>query len=65
MSFHPNDMRRRGIAANVIVTGVLLFLGAGFFRTQVLRHETYTLQSETPCPCWRSVKTRSAPCSSD
>jgi len=36
VSFHPNDMRRRGIAANVIVTAVLVFLGAGFFRTQVL-----------------------------
>ena len=36
MSFHPNDIRRRGIAANVIVAGALVFLGAGFFRTQVL-----------------------------
>jgi penicillin-binding protein 2 len=61
VSFHPNDMRRRGIAANVIVTGVLVFLGAGFFRTQVLRHETYTLQSETnrlrelPLPAPRGI----------
>jgi penicillin-binding protein 2 len=61
VSFHPNDMRRRGIAANVIVTGVLLFLGAGFFRTQVLQHDKYTLQSETnrlrelPLPAPRGI----------
>jgi penicillin-binding protein 2 len=61
VSFHPNDMRRRGIAANVIVTGVLIFLGAGFFRTQVLQHDKYTLQSETnrlrelPLPAPRGI----------
>ena len=61
MSFHPNDMRRRGIAANVIVTAVLIFLGAGFFRTQVLQHDKYTLQSETnrlrelPLPAPRGI----------
>jgi penicillin-binding protein 2 len=61
MSFHPNDMRRRGIAANVIVSLVLLFLGAGFFRTQVLEHAEYKLQSETnrlrevPLPAPRGV----------
>ena len=61
MSFHPNDVRRRGIAANVIVAGVLVFLGAGFFRTQVLEHAEYKLQSETnrlrevPLPAPRGV----------
>jgi penicillin-binding protein 2 len=61
MSFHPNDIRRRGIAANVIVSLVLLFLGAGFFRTQVLEHAEYKLQSETnrlrevPLPAPRGV----------
>jgi len=61
VSFHPNDMRRRGIAANVIVTAVLIFLGAGFFRTQVLQHDKYTLQSETnrlrelPLPAPRGI----------
>ena len=61
MSFHPNDIRRRGIAANVIVSLVLLFLGAGFFRTQVLEHADYKLQSETnrlrevPLPAPRGV----------
>ena len=61
MSFHPNDVRRRGIAANVIVAGALVFLGAGFFRTQVLEHAEYRLQSETnrlrevPLPAPRGV----------
>jgi len=61
MSFHPNDIRRRGIAANVIVSLVLLFLGAGFFRTQVLEHDDYKLQSESnrlrevPLPAPRGV----------
>ena len=61
MSFHPNDVRRRGIAANVIVAGALVFLGAGFFRTQVLEHAEYKLQSETnrlrevPLPAPRGV----------
>jgi penicillin-binding protein 2 len=61
MSFHPNDIRRRGIAANIIVTLVLMFLGAGFFRTQVLQNAKYKLQSETnrlrelPLPAPRGV----------
>jgi penicillin-binding protein 2 len=61
MSFHPNDVRRRGIAANAIVAIVLMFLGAGFFRTQVLQHAKYKLQSETnrlrelPLPAPRGV----------
>ena len=61
MSFHPNDVRRRGIAANVIISGALVFLGAGFFRTQVLEHAEYRLQSETnrlrevPLPAPRGV----------
>jgi penicillin-binding protein 2 len=61
MSFHPNDIRRRGIAANVIIGIVLVFLGAGFFRTQVLQHAKYQLQSETnrlrevPLPAPRGV----------
>ena len=61
MSFHPNDIRRRGIAANVIISVVLVFLGAGFFRTQVLEHAEYRLQSETnrlrevPLPAPRGV----------
>jgi penicillin-binding protein 2 len=61
MSFHPNDIRRRGRAANVMVAGVLVFLGAGFFRSQVVQHQKYSLQSETnrlreiPLPAPRGV----------
>jgi penicillin-binding protein 2 len=61
MSFHPNDVRRRGIAASVMVSAVLLMLSAGFFRTQVVEHAEYRLQSETnrlrevPLPAPRGV----------
>jgi penicillin-binding protein 2 len=61
MSFHPNDIQRRGRAANVMVAGVLLFLTGGFFRSQVLQHQKYSLQSETnrlrelPLPAPRGV----------
>ncbi|HEY4302989.1 MAG TPA: penicillin-binding protein 2 [Gemmatimonadaceae bacterium] len=46
MSFHPNDVVRRGRAASVIVCGVLIFLLSAFFRAQVLKNEQYSLQSE-------------------
>jgi penicillin-binding protein 2 len=46
MSFHPNDVVRRGRAAGIIVCGVLVFLLSAFFRTQVLRNQQYSLQSE-------------------
>jgi penicillin-binding protein 2 len=46
MSFHPNDVVRRGRAAVVIVCGVLVFLLSAFFRTQIMRNEQYSLQSE-------------------
>ena len=61
MSFHHNDIVRRGRAASVIVTGVLLFLMGGFFRNQVLNHAKYELQSksnrlrELPLPAPRGV----------
>jgi penicillin-binding protein 2 len=61
VSFHPNDVRRRGIAANVIVSVALFALATGFFRTQVLQHAKYALQSETnrlrevPLPAPRGV----------
>jgi penicillin-binding protein 2 len=61
VSFHPNDVRRRGIAANIIVSVVLFGLATGFFRTQVLQHAKYALQSETnrlrevPLPAPRGV----------
>jgi penicillin-binding protein 2 len=61
MSFHPNDIQKRGRAANVMVAGVLFFLTVGFFRTQVWFHQKYALQSETnrlrelPLPAPRGV----------
>jgi penicillin-binding protein 2 len=61
MSFHPNDIRRRGLAANVMISGMLFFLTAGFFRSQVVQHQKYTLQAETnrlreiPLPAPRGV----------
>jgi penicillin-binding protein 2 len=61
MSFHPNDIQRRGRAANVMIAAVLAFLTVGFFRSQVLDHKNYSLQSETnrlrevPLPAPRGV----------
>jgi penicillin-binding protein 2 len=61
MSFHPNDMRRRGQAATVAIVALMLFLTGGFFRSQVLQHAKYTLQAETnrlrelPLPAPRGV----------
>ena len=46
MSFHPNDVVRRGREATVIVCGVLVFLLSAFFRAQVIRNEQSLLQSE-------------------
>jgi penicillin-binding protein 2 len=46
VSFHPNDVVRRGRAASIIVCGVLVFLLSAFFRAQVIRNQVYTLQSE-------------------
>ncbi len=46
MSFHPNDVVRRGRAASVIVCGVLVFLLSAFFRAQVLHNQQSLLQSE-------------------
>jgi len=46
VSFHPNDIVRRGRAASVIVCGVLVFLLSAFFRAQVLKNQQYVLQSE-------------------
>ncbi len=61
MRFHPNDIGRRGRVASVLVSGVLLFLMGGFFRSQVLNHARYDMQSksnrlrELPLPAPRGV----------
>jgi penicillin-binding protein 2 len=61
MSFHPNDVIRRGRVAAVIVCGVLIFLLSAFFRTQIIGNQKWTLQSEenrlreVPLPAPRGV----------
>jgi penicillin-binding protein 2 len=61
VSFHPNDIQRRGRAANVMVGLLLAFLTVRFFITQVVDHRKYALQSETnrlrelPLPAPRGV----------
>ena len=61
MSFHPNEVQRRGRAATFILAGAFMFLGSAFFRTQILEHAAYTLQSETnrlrevPLPAPRAI----------
>ena len=61
MSFHPNEVHRRANAAMLMTGGVLLFLLGGFFRSQVIQHQKYALQSETnrmreiPLPAPRGV----------
>lgn len=46
MSFHPNDIARRArISTFALSAGFVLLVGA-FFRTQVLQHQKYVLQSE-------------------
>jgi len=61
MSFHPNDVIRRGRVATVIVCGTLVFLLSAFFRTQIIRNDLYMLQSQgnrlrqVPLPAARGV----------
>ena len=61
MSFHPNDVVRRGRVASAIIVAALLFLAGAFFRSQVLNHQKYAMQSETnrlrelPLPAPRGV----------
>ena len=69
MSFHPNDVIRRGRAATAIVCSVLVFLLSAFFRAQVVRNQQYTLQSEenrlrqipTPAPRGRILDRNNKP----
>ncbi len=69
MSFHPNDVARRGRAASLIVCGVLVFLLSAFFRAQILKNQQYVLQSEenrlrqipTPAPRGRILDRNNKP----
>jgi len=46
VSFHPNDVARRARVSSVaLAVGFVLLIGA-FFRTQILQHQKYVLQSE-------------------
>src|ERR1041384_6204532 len=61
MSFHPNDVIRRGRAATVIICGTLVFLLSAFFRAQVIRNEEALKVAEgnrlrsVPLPAARGV----------
>ena len=61
MSLHPNDLARRALVASWALVGLfVIFLGA-FFRTQIIQHSRYTLQSEenrlreVPMPAPRGI----------
>src|SRR4051812_14284029 len=61
MSFHPNDVARRGRQASVLLLIVIGFLLSAFFRTQILRNQQWVLQSEenrlreVPLPAARGI----------
>ena len=61
MSFHPNDVARRGRQATVLLVLVIGFLLSAFFRTQILRNQQWVLQSEenrlreVPLPASRGI----------
>jgi penicillin-binding protein 2 len=61
MSFHPNDVARRGRQASVLLLLVIGFLLSAFFRTQILRNQQWVLQSEenrlreVPLPAARGI----------
>ena len=61
MSFHPNDVQRRGRFASAGFFLAVVFLVGSFFRAQVLQHAQYVLASEenrlreVPIPAPRGV----------
>lgn len=46
MSFHPNELRRRGRSAAILTTVAIAVLLAAFFRTQIVEHAQFALQSD-------------------
>ena len=46
MSFHPNEVAKRSRAAAIMATVVIFVLCSAFFRTQILGHKQWVLQSE-------------------
>ena len=61
MSFHPNDVARRGRQASAVLLVVIVLLVGAFFRTQILRNQQWVLQSEenrlreVPLPAARGI----------
>ncbi|HKS05208.1 MAG TPA: penicillin-binding protein 2 [Gemmatimonadaceae bacterium] len=61
MSFHPNEVARRGRIASFVLIAIFGALGARFFSMQILQHSAYVLQSdknrlnEIPLPAPRGV----------
>jgi penicillin-binding protein 2 len=61
VSYHPNELAKRGVLARVIVGLAFVGLLGAFFRTQVLRNAQYALQSEdnrlreVPLPAPRAI----------
>ncbi len=62
-AFHPNQVAQRVAVAQFVLAGTMAVLVFGFFRTQILGHSKYQLQSETnrlrpiPVPAPRGVIT--------
>ena len=46
MNLQPNEVQRRGRSAGIIAAATMAILVAAFFRTQVLDHSRYALQSD-------------------
>ncbi|HVT39037.1 MAG TPA: hypothetical protein VHE78_08325, partial [Gemmatimonadaceae bacterium] len=47
MTSQPNDVQHRARIASAMLFLVFVFLAGSFFRTQVLQHASYVLQSES------------------
>lgn len=61
MSFHPNELQRRGRAAGIVASLAIGVLLVAFFRTQIVKHAQFALQSddnrlnEVPLPAPRGM----------
>ena len=61
MSFHPNDVARRGRQASAFLLVVIVLLTGAFFRTQIIGNQRWVLQSEenrlreVPLPAARGI----------
>ena len=61
MSFHPHDLARRARGGSILIVLLMVVLLSAFFKTQVVEHERYALQSEenrlraVPLPAPRGI----------